>query len=268
MSTGRTLTTTEAAAIAAVAPSTIKRWADQGLLGYSRTVGGHRRFDRAAVERLLRESTASVGATDEPADDGWVRCLIDGPRFEIDSRLLEARARLGRWCDVADEVAAGLRELGTAWELGHVSIAEEHVASDNLTRALTRAGDSLPTRRDGPRCLLACAANDEHTLGLSLAELCLREVGWTPVWLGRRTPLGELVRLVTQGDAELVSLCASVASRDAAELAAIEAELGAVCVQHDVGLVLGGAGSWPALPTFGTRMESFAAFRELLLARN
>lgn len=263
------LTTTEAAALAAVAPSTIKRWADQGLLAYSRTVGGHRRFERAAVERLLRESmpSAVVGAGDDLPEDGWVRCLIDGPRYELDGRLLEARARLGRWCDVADEVALALHQLGKAWERGLISIADEHVASDNLTRALARVGDTLPSRLHGPRCLLACAGDDEHTLGLSLAELCLREVGWVPIWLGRRTPLGEVARLVVEGDVDLVSLCASEVSRDARALAALETELGAVCREHEVGLVLGGAGSWPAAPVQGVRVQSFAAFRELLVGR-
>lgn len=263
------LTTTEAAALAAVAPSTIKRWADQGLLAYARTVGGHRRFERAAVERLMRESSSSgvAGTTDELPEDGWVRCLIDGPRHEIEGRLLESRARLGRWCDVADELAVALQQLGRAWERGLISIADEHVASDNLTRALARVGDTLPTRLHGPRCVLACAGDDEHTLGLSLAELCLREVGWTPVWLGRRTPLGEVARLVVEGDVDLVSLGASEVSRDARALAAIEAELGALCREHEVGLVLGGAGSWPATPVHGVRVPSFSAFRELLMGR-
>lgn len=263
------LTTTEAAAVAAVAPSTIKRWADQGLLPYSRTVGGHRRFERSAVERLLRESMTSLGssASDHLPEDGWVRCLIDGPRYEIEGRLLEARARLGRWCDVADELAVALHQLGNAWERGLISIADEHVASDNLTRALTRVGDTLPSRLHGPRCVLACAGDDEHTLGLSLAELCLREVGWTPVWLGRRTPVGEVARLVVLGDVDLVSLSASAANRDAHALAALEADLGAVCDAHEVGLVLGGAGSWPATPVHGVRMPSFSAFRELLINR-
>ena len=141
------------------------------------------------------------------------------------------------------------------------------VDADNLARALARAGDTLPTRRHAPRCALACAGDDEHTLGLSLAELCVREVGWSPLWLGRRTPLAEVVRLVTEGDVDVVSLCASEASRDAQALADIDAELGAACHAHGAGLVLGGAGSWPALPRHGVRLTSFAAFRELLVSR-
>ena len=262
------LTTTEAAAVASVAPSTIKRWADQGRLAYARTVGGHRRFERAAVERLLLDGVpGAAGTLTELPQNGWVRCLVDGPRHELDGRLLEARARLGRWCDVADELAAALNALGDAWETGLISIAEEHMASDNLTRALARVGDALPTRRHGPRCVLACAEGDDHTLGLSLAELCLREAGWTPLWLGRRTPHSEVARLVAEGRVDLVSLSASEASRDAQVLAAIDAELGAVCRAHAVGLVLGGSGSWPARPAHGLRLTSFAAFRQLLLSR-
>lgn len=271
MRDGVMLTTTEAAALASVTPSTIKRWADQGRLTYARTVGGHRRFSRAAVESALRDGAAGAASASasgaEAAANSWVRCLIDGPRHELDGRLLEARARLGRWCDVADELAVALRALGVAWATGLISIAEEHVASDNLARALARAGDTLPTRRHAPRCALACAGDDEHTLGLSLAELCVREVGWSPLWLGRRTPLAEVVRLVTEGDVDVVSLCASEASRDAQALADIDAELGAACHAHGAGLVLGGAGSWPALPRHGVRLASFAAFRELLVSR-
>src|SRR4051812_42648427 len=98
------LTTTEAAEAAAVAPSTIKRWADQGILPFLRTAGGHRRFERFAIERLLREQPVSVSSGDSVAAS-WVRCLVGARRHEIDGRLLEARAGLGSWWGVADELA-------------------------------------------------------------------------------------------------------------------------------------------------------------------
>jgi excisionase family DNA binding protein len=255
------LTTTEAAQAAAVAPSTIKRWADQGILPFSRTAGGHRRFERFAVERLLREQPGSVSSGD-PVASAWVRCLVDGRRHEIDGRLLEVRGRLGSWWRVADEVAVALAEMGKQWECGRLTIADEHVASDALARALARVGDALPIRLDGPKCLLACAGEDEHTLGLSLAELCLRELGWTPLWLGRRTPVGEVVRLVRSGQVSMVTLSASALLSDQQALRAITDEVGAACKERGVGLLLGGAGAWPAQPSFGVRATSFAAFRD------
>src|SRR5262245_55886488 len=99
------LTTTEAATLVAVAPSTIKRWADQGALPFVRTRGGHRRFERFAVEEFVR---GMAGAhADEPAG-AWIQCLVGAQRHEVDGRLLEARARLGSWCLVADEVGRAL----------------------------------------------------------------------------------------------------------------------------------------------------------------
>lgn len=257
------LTTTEAAEVAAVAPSTIKRWADQGILPSSRTAGGHRRFERFAIERLLRGQPASDSSSD-PVAAAWVRCLVDGRRHEVDGRLLGARARLGAWWRVADELAVALAELGRQWECGRLTVAEEHVASDALARGLARVGDALPIRLDGPRCLLACAGEDEHTLGLSLAELCLRELGWTTLWLGRRTPVAELVRLVRGGQVSMVSLSASMLLGDEQALRALADEVGAACKERSVALVLGGGGAWPARPSFGVRLASFAALHDHL----
>lgn len=255
------LTTTQAAALAAVAPSTIKRWADQGVLPSVRTAGGHRRFDRNALERYLRTQAGAAIGTD-PLSLAWVQCLLDGLRHEIDGRLLEARARLGSFACVCDELALALRVMGQQWQQGQLSIAEEHMASDALGRALGRMGDALPVRLNGPTCLLACANGDEHTLALSMAELCVRELGWTPLWLGRRTPVAEITRLVSCKQVALVALSASTSLDDAKALKRLADELSAVCQAHDVGLVLGGEGAWPRTLAHGVRVNSFSAFRD------
>lgn len=46
------LTVSGVAAIFHVSPKTIVRWADEGKLPYSLTLGGHRRFQRADVEAI------------------------------------------------------------------------------------------------------------------------------------------------------------------------------------------------------------------------
>jgi MerR family transcriptional regulator, light-induced transcriptional regulator len=154
--------------------------------------------------------------------------------------------------------------MGNQWKCGRLTIADEHVASDALARALARIGDALPIRLNGPKCLLACAGEDEHTLGLSLAELCLREFGWTPLWLGRRTPVDEVVRLVRGGQVVMVALSASALLGDEQALRATTDEVGSVCKERGVALLLGGTGAWPAQPSFGVRVTSFAAFHDYL----
>lgn len=251
-----TLTTKEAAQLASVGTTTIKRWASQGLLPYVRTPGGHRRFERASLERLLRGPSSPVDL-DALGEDAWVRCLVSGRRYEVDARLLEARERLGAWYRVADELAVALHALGKLWVDGRLSIAQEHVASDALTRALSRVADSLPSRPAAPACLFACTADEDHTLGLALAELCLREAGWTAVWLGRRTPVDEVIRSVREGCVQMVALSASAASADEKALALAAREVGLSCREAGVRLVLGGAGAWPKQPAYGVRLTSF-----------
>ena len=46
------LTTAEVARLLRASPSTVSRWADQGLLPHLVTLGGHRRFRRSGIERL------------------------------------------------------------------------------------------------------------------------------------------------------------------------------------------------------------------------
>ncbi len=265
MTAPKLLTSTQAARLAAVAPSTIKRWADQGRLASIRTLGGHRRFDRADLARLLREQRG--GVAEEPRTDPWIEALVAGRRHDVDSRLLEARWRLGSWSRVGDELGVVLADLGARWAGGSLSIADEHVASETLRRALARVGDTFPTHPDGPRCVLACAEGDEHTLGLSLVELCARELGWAPLWLGRRTPRSEVLGILDGLDVEVVALSASAASTDAPRLATLAAEVGAGCREHGADLLLGGAGAWPDAPEHGVRLRSISATSERLAAR-
>ena len=247
------ISTLEAARLAGATPSSVKRWADQGLLPCVRTAGGHRRYDRWVLERFVHQRSVAGGVEDALVG-AWIVRLVEARGHEVEGALLEALARLGAWYRVADELGHVLTALGRQWEAGGITIADEHLAAGCLGRALGRISEASPARVDGPRCLLACAEGDEHTLGLSLAEVCLRELGWVPLWLGRRTPGDEIVRLVREGRAEMVALSASPASSDATALAALADRAGAACREHGAALVLGGFGGWPESPRHGVRV--------------
>lgn len=52
------LTPSQVAALFHVDPKTVTRWANAGKLTAIRTLGGHRRFKRMEVEKLLHTRTA------------------------------------------------------------------------------------------------------------------------------------------------------------------------------------------------------------------
>ena len=248
------LTTAEAARIAGVGASSVKRWADLELLPCVRTAGGHRRFHRQELERFLRELSP------EPAGQAsaWVNSLLESGVFALHGELLRARERLGSWHEVAEELGPALKELGARWERGQISVVEEHVASERLSRALERVADSIPSMPLDPQALLATADGDEHTLGLSLVELCLREAGFSCAWSGRGTPTADLAALAASGEHALIALSASAASTDGARLRRQLETLGPACREHGVILVLGGSGAWPDSDVYGERLHGLA----------
>lgn len=62
------MTPAEVARLFRVDPATVARWATSGQLRCVRTVGGHRRFFRSEIERVLRGDRAPA---DRPELDGY-----------------------------------------------------------------------------------------------------------------------------------------------------------------------------------------------------
>jgi excisionase family DNA binding protein len=259
------VSTREVARLAGVGPSAVKRWADAGELPCSRTAGGHRRFARAEVERFLgRQAPGAASARRDP----WTEALLDArDPLGLEARLLAERARTGAWHRVAETTGAALATLGTLWRTGELSIVEEHLASERLSRALARAGEAIPLGAGAPWALLAAAEGDDHTLGLALAELVLREAGWATLWAGRRTPTAELAAAVSRGGAQLLAVSASEASRDAVGLRREAEALGRACRVAGIPLVLGGGGAWPERPRYGLRLRSFEELHRWAVAQ-
>lgn len=260
MSPDEFLSPAEACAMAGVGPTTLKRWADAGVLAHVKTVGGHRRFRRAELERFLNSRT-QLGPTGSPDPNPWIAKLLRGPSHEVEAELLFARSRLGSWHQVAKELGQVLVEIGERWRREELSILDEHVVSERLARGLARIGEALPSRPGAPRALLACLEGDEHALGLALVELCLREIGWTTLWAGPRTPLFELERIVGSLQLELIALSASAGSNAAGTLAHACESLARACGARGIALALGGDGAWPESPHGAHRFRDFASFQ-------
>jgi MerR family transcriptional regulator, light-induced transcriptional regulator len=252
------ITTHEVARRAGVGASAVKRWADAGLLPCVRTGGGHRRFSREAVEQFLASLPGGAAAVER---EPWVVALLEpGDARALEALLLAERARTGAWHRTARTAGEALAALGRLWHAGAVSVLEEHQASERLRRALARACEDISLPSGAPLALLACAEGDDHTLGLALVELVLREAGWGAVWAGRRTPIAELAPALARTGARLVAVSASAASSDGAELRRQAGALGRICRAAGASLVLGGRGAWPDRPRTGSCFRDLEPF--------
>lgn len=83
----------QASALLGIAPSTLRRWADEGQIPMKRTLGGHRRFSRQALGRLGGSPPGGPPAGQSPSSHSqrwgidrqelirqeWYARLADGP---------------------------------------------------------------------------------------------------------------------------------------------------------------------------------------------
>ncbi len=100
--------------------------------------------------------------------------------------------------------------IGSRWRSGEWGIAEEHAASQALTRALDRIAPRRgPLRRVGPLAVVAGVRDERHTLGLVCLAHVLEDAGWTVVNLGGDEPPDDLARFVGRMRPGLVGLTAS-----------------------------------------------------------
>lgn len=239
-----------------VGTTSIKRWADSGVLPCVRTPGGHRRFPRDKVIAMLGDLAETETVSAERIDR-WVALLVRGTGENDVGRELEREHEMtDSWWRVCEQLAAVLEEIGRRWERDEISVLQEHLASERLARGLKRQAEALETPVGAPVALLVAAEGDEHTLGLALVELVLRDAGWMCRWSGRGTPRESLDKFLDSDDIHLLAVSASASSTDEVALAEQAAWYGRLCKGRDVHLLLGGSGAWPEHPAYGQRITS------------
>ena len=131
--------------------------------------------------------------------------------------------------------------VGSRWEEGRWTVAEEHLASQTIVRALDRirpAGG--PEARVGPLAVLAGVAGERHGIGLVCLDQVLHEEGWTVANLGPDVPAADLARFLARNRAELVALTASLPDRSDALRESVAAAL-AVRRERPIPVLVGGA---------------------------
>jgi methanogenic corrinoid protein MtbC1 len=145
------------------------------------------------LSELEREIERAFDALDEPAAQAALDRLFGS--FALESALGKV-------------IVPFLHRLGERWARAHVSVADEHFASNVVggrLHALARGwGQGV-----GPRALLACAPAEQHELGLLCFGLLLRERGWRIAYLGAATPPHD-IRLACETLEPAVTVLAAV----------------------------------------------------------
>lgn len=114
---------------------------------------------------------------------------------------------------VIELVAPLIKNIGEYWADGKIEIYEEHLFTEQIKYLLRSAINSVPRGHTGqnedlarPRILLTTFPQEQHSLGLLMAEALMALEGCVCVSLGTQTPILEIAQAARAQKADIVAL--------------------------------------------------------------
>ncbi|HEX7951826.1 MAG TPA: MerR family transcriptional regulator, partial [Burkholderiales bacterium] len=182
----------------------IKRLMDQG----------HRpgKIIQQSMEDL--QALGSKGSRETPNEDElavYVQLIRSHNVLELRSRLSQTLARVGLQAFVVETVAPLNTVVGNAWMSGQIAVYEEHMYSELIQNLLRSAIASIQPQGHLPIVLLTSLPQEQHGIGLLMAEAMLAIEGARCISLGTQTPLADIVAAARVHHADVVALSFSSA---------------------------------------------------------
>jgi excisionase family DNA binding protein len=227
-----TLSTEQVARLLNVTVSTIKRWADEGIIACIKTPGGHRKFELTEVTRFAEGHGMRLSGGEPPplsADQQeqlqfgihaqnyhkvaelFLEEAVQGDREGLYQLLLYVTQHHIRFATIADEIIRpALVDIGERWHQGTLEVSHEHRASGAIMEALVRLAPELHRKpSNGLITVCACAEGEQHEIGLRCMAFALELEGWRVHYLGANTPFETLASFAKAVRPDL--MCLSVA---------------------------------------------------------
>lgn len=165
----------------------------------------------ALAPRRARETCGESLVTDEQGLSDMLALIKQHDANGYLQVLQQRLARLGLQRFVQDIVAPLTRRVGDAWEDGRFEIFEEHLFTELSKRVLRQAIATLPTALGSPRIVLTSVPEEQHGLGLLMAEALFTLEGAECIPLGTQMPLMEIAHAAQAHRADIVALSFSTA---------------------------------------------------------
>ena len=211
-----------------VSESSIKRWIDDGLIGATKTAGGHRRIAGSEAIRFVRESRSILLRPDVLGLRDLAAAEQDSPAAVDDVDLLFVYLKEGRApavnglilslylggrsvAEIIDgPVQAALERIGDLWMKEESGIFWEHRATEIAIRAVAVLRTLFSPAADAMVALGGAPAGDSYILPSMASAAVLESTGLRAVNLGPDTPIESLMRGVDALQPSLVWLSISV----------------------------------------------------------
>lgn len=186
----------------------IRRLMDQGYRPGRLLVAGEDELNELAAQPAPAPSAA---ANDNQLVQQVLSLIKAHDLTALRQTLEQAMMRQGLQRFVLDTIVPLNGAVGEAWMRGEFEIFEEHLYTEQLQSLLRRAIGNLAQTSGQPRILLTTVPEEQHVLGLLMAEALFVLDGATCLSLGTQTPLSDIRMAAETQAADVVALSFSSA---------------------------------------------------------
>jgi DNA-binding transcriptional MerR regulator/methylmalonyl-CoA mutase cobalamin-binding subunit len=138
-------------------------------------------------------------------EEAW-SCVVDLDSPALSKVLNRATVSLGISKFSADLIVPLIERIGTAWQSGEISAAEEHAASALIKEVLFTTSRPFAESTGAPNLVVATPAGQLHELGAVLVSCTARRDGWQVTYLGPSLPAAEIARAAIRNQSLAVGL--------------------------------------------------------------
>ena len=189
----------------------------------------------------------------------YADALLAGDSAAAETAIREAiQAGLGEAKIYDRVIGPALQMVGDLWAEGHISVAQEHLATSITMRVLVlqREAFRLARERSSHRVLLAAAQGELHVVGLEMAASLLRNAGYEVRLFGADLPVAEIAAAVDMHKPVAIGFTTATPMSAMNLPAAVEAARNR---DPDIGIVVGGRAADDGWRTSGVVVCSHVA---------
>jgi len=187
---------------------TIKRLLDQGFRPGKVVAMPLEELQRISMAELALPR--SIKAISDTVVDlhPFMDCLLSHDLAGLRERLYQALVDLGAAQFVTDVVAPLSALVGETWMRGELEVFEEHIYTECVTTVLRQTiyEQTLTVPSQQPVVLLTTFPQEQHALGLLMAECMFALNGCRCIPLGVQVPVADIAKAASAHQANLVAL--------------------------------------------------------------
>ncbi|PRO64436.1 cobalamin B12-binding domain-containing protein [Alkalicoccus urumqiensis] len=137
-----------------------------------------------------------------------------GMALAIVKKWRESRPRLELYRDL---LTPAMYEIGLRWQMGDITVAEEHLATGVCDFVLSQTEYELISQSksiDGtPKALFFTVEKENHFLGLKMVSILFREKNWNVKFMQSDLPSEEVMKEIRRWKPDVVGLSFSLSYR-------------------------------------------------------